>query len=67
MAGLADISADPMPMTPSKFGKHIANETEKWAQKALLAKEETVDGMGWIWGFDPVEAWDKAPMVQIIE
>jgi salicylate hydroxylase len=36
-------------------------------QNEWLAKEETVDGMGWIWGFDPVQAWDKTPTVPIIE
>jgi tripartite-type tricarboxylate transporter receptor subunit TctC len=39
-AGLADpqlkarikgLGADPMPMTPTEFGKFMADETEKWA------------------------------------
>jgi len=29
---LADLGTDPMPMTPSEFGKFIAEETEKWAK-----------------------------------
>jgi salicylate hydroxylase len=36
-------------------------------QKAWLSKEETADGMAWIWGFDPVQAWDKVPTVPVIE
>jgi tripartite-type tricarboxylate transporter receptor subunit TctC len=31
-ARLADLGADPMPMTPSEFGKFIADETEKWGK-----------------------------------
>jgi hypothetical protein len=31
-ARLADIGAVPMPMTAVEFGKHIADETEKWAK-----------------------------------
>jgi tripartite-type tricarboxylate transporter receptor subunit TctC len=29
LAGFADV---PMPMTPTEFGKFIADETEKWAK-----------------------------------
>ena len=29
---LADLGAEPMPMTPTNFGKFIAQETEKWAK-----------------------------------
>jgi tripartite-type tricarboxylate transporter receptor subunit TctC len=29
---LADLGAEPMPMTPGDFGKLIADETDKWAQ-----------------------------------
>lgn len=29
---LADLSGEPMPMTPAEFGKLIADETEKWAK-----------------------------------
>ena len=31
-AQLADLGAEPMPMTPTDFGKLIAEETEKWAK-----------------------------------
>jgi tripartite-type tricarboxylate transporter receptor subunit TctC len=31
-ARLANLGADPMPMTPSEFGKFIAAETEKWGK-----------------------------------
>jgi tripartite-type tricarboxylate transporter receptor subunit TctC len=31
-ARLADLGADPMPMTPSEFGKFIADEIEKWGK-----------------------------------
>jgi tripartite-type tricarboxylate transporter receptor subunit TctC len=31
-ARLADLGASPMPMTPTEFGKFIADETEKWGQ-----------------------------------
>jgi tripartite-type tricarboxylate transporter receptor subunit TctC len=31
-ARLADLAASPMPMTPTEFGKFIADETEKWGQ-----------------------------------
>jgi tripartite-type tricarboxylate transporter receptor subunit TctC len=29
---LADLGGDPMPMTPAYFGRHLADETEKWAK-----------------------------------
>jgi tripartite-type tricarboxylate transporter receptor subunit TctC len=31
-AQLADIGADPMPMTPAEFGTFIGAETEKWGK-----------------------------------
>ena len=31
-ARLAELGADPMPMTPAEFGKLIAGDTEKWAE-----------------------------------
>jgi salicylate hydroxylase len=40
---------------------------DRKVQKTWLAKEETSDGMGWIWGFDPVKAWDQVPTVPNIE
>jgi tripartite-type tricarboxylate transporter receptor subunit TctC len=36
-ARLADIGAVPMPMTAAEFGKHIADETEKWAKVINVA------------------------------
>ena len=31
-ARLADLGVEPMPMTPAKFGKFIADETDKWTK-----------------------------------
>ena len=31
-ARLADLGSIPMPMTPTEFGKHMANESKKWAK-----------------------------------
>jgi tripartite-type tricarboxylate transporter receptor subunit TctC len=31
-ASMADLGGEPMPMTPSEFGKLVADETEKWAK-----------------------------------
>jgi tripartite-type tricarboxylate transporter receptor subunit TctC len=31
-ARLADLGVQPRPMTPSEFGKFIADETDKWAK-----------------------------------
>jgi tripartite-type tricarboxylate transporter receptor subunit TctC len=31
-ARLADLGLEPMPMTPSDFGKLIVNETDKWGK-----------------------------------
>jgi tripartite-type tricarboxylate transporter receptor subunit TctC len=36
-ARLADMGAEPMPLTPGDFGKLIANETEKWAKVIKFA------------------------------
>ena len=36
-------------------------------QKARLAKGDMGDAMAWIWGYDPVDAWDKPPTVPAIE
>jgi tripartite-type tricarboxylate transporter receptor subunit TctC len=36
-ARLADLGAEPMPMTPAEFGKLIADETEKWAKVIKFA------------------------------
>ena len=29
---IADLGAEPMPMTPAEFGKLVADETEKWGR-----------------------------------
>jgi tripartite-type tricarboxylate transporter receptor subunit TctC len=34
---LADLGGAPMPMSPSEFGKLIAEETEKWAKVIKFA------------------------------
>jgi tripartite-type tricarboxylate transporter receptor subunit TctC len=36
-ARLADIGADPMPMSPQQFEKFVADETEKWAKVVKFA------------------------------
>jgi 2-polyprenyl-6-methoxyphenol hydroxylase-like FAD-dependent oxidoreductase len=36
-------------------------------QKAKLAQGDMADGMAWIWGYDPVEAWNKPQTVPPIE
>jgi tripartite-type tricarboxylate transporter receptor subunit TctC len=36
-ARLADLGAEPMPMTPVEFGKFIADETEKWGKVVKFA------------------------------
>jgi salicylate hydroxylase len=45
----------------------MKHTVDRKVQKAWLSKEETADGMAWIWGFDPVQAWDKVPTVPVIE
>ena len=40
---------------------------DREVQKARLAKGDMGDAMGWIWGYDPVDAWDKPPTVPVIE
>src|SRR6185437_9772494 len=37
VARLADIGGVPTPMTPTEYGKHIANETEKWRKVVEFA------------------------------
>jgi tripartite-type tricarboxylate transporter receptor subunit TctC len=34
---IADLGAEPMPMTPAEFGKLVADETEKWGQVVKTA------------------------------
>jgi tripartite-type tricarboxylate transporter receptor subunit TctC len=36
-ARLADVGVSPMPMTASEFGKHVADQTEKWAKVIAAA------------------------------
>jgi tripartite-type tricarboxylate transporter receptor subunit TctC len=36
-ARFAELGAETMPMTPSGFGKFIADETEKWAKVVKIA------------------------------
>ena len=36
-ARIADLSSEPLPMTPADFGKLIAGETEKWAKVVKVA------------------------------
>ena len=36
-ARLADLGAEPLPMTPAEFGKFLAAETEKWGKVVKLA------------------------------
>jgi hypothetical protein len=37
IARLADLGGLPMPMTPTDFGKFIADETEKWRKVIQVA------------------------------
>ncbi len=39
-ARLADLGGIPMPMTPSEFGKFVADETEKWSKVIRTAHIE---------------------------
>ena len=53
-AGLADpkvatriieLGGMPMPLSPEGFGKHVAEETEKWAKVVKVLRSET--GLTW--------------------
>ena len=44
--------------------KHMHDRT---AQKAILDREDRVDSMDWIIGYDPAASWDKEPIVPVIE
>ncbi len=53
--------------TRSFVNARIKHMHDRAAQKAILAKEQKVDSMEWICGYDPVEGWDKTPLVPAIE
>jgi tripartite-type tricarboxylate transporter receptor subunit TctC len=36
-ARLADLGSEGMPMTPAEFGKHVVDETDKWAKVVKFA------------------------------
>jgi hypothetical protein len=40
---------------------------DRVAQKAILARENKVDSMKWICGYDPVASWNKPPVFPAIE
>jgi salicylate hydroxylase len=44
--------------------KHMHDST---AQKAILKRDDQVDPMEWILGYDPVEGWNKPSIVPAIE
>jgi hypothetical protein len=37
MVRLAELGGELFPMTATKFGKHLADETEKWSKVVKLA------------------------------
>jgi salicylate hydroxylase len=45
----------------------IKHMHDREAQKARLAREDKVDSMAWICGYDPVDGWDKPPAVPAID
>ena len=45
----------------------IKHMHDREAQKVRLAKENKVDSMEWIVGYDPVESWNKPPTVPAID
>jgi salicylate hydroxylase len=45
----------------------IKHMHDRQAQKAILAREEKIDSMDWICGYDPVAGWDRPPTVPVIE
>jgi salicylate hydroxylase len=45
----------------------IKHMHDRVAQKAILAREESVDSMAWICGYDPVAGWNQPPVVPAIE
>jgi salicylate hydroxylase len=44
--------------------KHMHDRT---AQKAMLKRDDRVDSMDWILGYDPVSGWNKPPTVPAFE
>jgi salicylate hydroxylase len=45
----------------------IKHMHDRAAQKMRLAKEDQVDSMAWIYGYDPVEGWNKTATVPAID
>ena len=45
----------------------IKHMHDREAQRAILAKEDRVDSMDWIVGYDPIEGWNRLPVVPAIE
>ena len=35
--------------------------------RSILKKEDQVDSMAWILGYDPVDGWNKPPIIPAIE
>lgn len=42
------------------------HDYQQQGENAARAKVDAVDAMAWIWGYDPVGAWDKPPTVPAI-
>jgi len=40
---------------------------DRTAQKAMLKRDDRVDSMDWILGYDPVSGWNKPPTVPAFE
>jgi salicylate hydroxylase len=51
----------------SLFNARMKHMRDVKVQQERLAKGDMGDGMGWIWGYDPVAAWDKPTAVPTIE
>jgi hypothetical protein len=45
----------------------IKHMHDRVAQKERFAREDRADSMAWIYGYDPVEGWNKAPTVPAID
>jgi salicylate hydroxylase len=51
----------------SFLNARIKHMHDRVAQKAILAREDKVDSMDWIVGYDPVAGWNQDPVVPVIE